>query len=208
MIIENKNIDRIDFKHTKSTYGDDLGNHYDEIIGKAFAYVGEQGDEVLAGEVQAYFLEVENLKYPVNDLLDVISSDHEAYSVYFNKYNKINNKIQKLLGIAEEEYEIMSLNFMYFHKLKVKKEYRGLDIGKTLVHSTINDYKRDSSIALLKAVPLQFNEGESFKAEEFKNRSKEVSTKKLLKLYETYGFKTIPGGDGDMVAYIGDWFIE
>ena len=85
---------------------------------------------------------------------------------------------------------------------------KSLNIGKTLVHSTINDYKRDSSIAFLKAVPLQFNKNENFKGEEFKNRSKEVSTNKLLKLYESYGFKTIPGGEGDMVANIEDWFNE
>ena len=104
----------------------------------------------------------------------------------------------------------MSCDFLYFHKLTVIKKYRGLGIGKTLIHSTINDYKRNSSIAFLIAAPLQFSGRETTNdpslKENFSNRSESQSRKKLIELYKTYGFKEIPEGEGDMVAYIGDWF--
>lgn len=212
MKIENKNISRIDFNHTKSTE-DYEDADYDQIDGKAIVYEGddENEKEAVAGSVEAYFLNVDDIREPVHFLLDSISGDHERLAKYFDKENKINKKIKKLLKLSDEDVELMSCNFIYFHKLRVFKKYRGFGIGKTLMHATINDYKRDSSIAFLIAAPLQFSGREiandpSVK-ESFKNRTESQSKHKLIELYESYGFKKIPGGDGDMVAYIGDWFI-
>ena len=39
------------------------------------------------------------------------------------------------------------------------------------------------------------------------NKEEQESKKKLIELYESYGFSNIPDGDGDMVAYTGDWFL-
>ena len=161
--------------------------------------------------IEAYFLNVEDIKEPVHFLLDSISGDHERLAKYFDDENKINDKIRKLLKLSEEDVRMMSLNFLYIHKLKVLKKYRGLGIGKTLMQAMINDYKRDSSFAFLIAAPLQFsgreiNDDPSAK-ESFNNRTEAQSRKKLIELYESYGFLKIPGGEGDMVAYIGDWFF-
>ena len=69
----------------------------------------------------------------------------------------------------------------------------------------------DSSLAFLIAAPLQFSGREinddPSAQESFNNRTEAQSRNKLIKLYESYGFKKIPGGEGDMVAYIGDWFF-
>lgn len=209
MKINNKNIDHVDFKHIKSTVGEEAD--YDEIFGKAIAYDDKNEKEIVVGNIEAYFLNVEDITDSVHYLLDSISSDHESLALYFDDQNKINKKIRKLLKLSDEEVEMSSSNFLYFHKLRVSKKYRGLDIGKTLMHSTIHDYKRDSSFAFLKAAPLQFSkreiENDLSVKEDFKNRTKTQSIEKLIKLYETYGFKEIPEGKGDMVAYLKDWFI-
>ena len=212
MKIENKNISRIDFDHTKSTYGDELGD-YDEINGKAIFFDDEdykEDTEYIAGNVEAYFMNVENIEDSIHDLLDSISGDHVGFSEYFNQQNKINKKIRELLNLSDEDVEMISCNFIYFHRLKVEKKYRGLGIGKTLIHSTINDYKRDASIAFLKAAPLQFTNKEidnnTTEEDEFQHITENASRKKLIKLYESYNFKEIPNSEGDMVAYIGDWF--
>tara|TARA_B100000989_G_C19443298_1_gene428341 strand:+ start:186 stop:827 length:642 start_codon:yes stop_codon:yes gene_type:complete len=213
MKIKNKKLHRIDFKHSKSTGDYDEHDDYDEIYGKAVVDEGDDNTEnyIDAGLIEAYFLNVEDIKEPVHFLLDSISGDHERLAKYFDDENKINDKIRKLLKLSEEDVRMMSLNFLYIHKLKVLKKYRGLGIGKTLMQAMINDYKRDSSLAFLIAAPLQFsgreiNDDPSAK-ESFNNRTEAQSRNKLIKLYESYGFKNIPGGQGDMVAYIGDWFF-
>ena len=211
MKIENKSISRIDFNHGKSTEGYEY-DEYDHIDGKAISIEGEGDDEkeLIVGTVEAFFINADDSKEPIFYLLDSISGDHERLARYFDDENKINNKIRKLLKLSYEDVEQMSCDFLYFHKLTVIKKYRGLGIGKTLIHSTINDYKRNSSIAFLIAAPLQFSGRETTNdpslKENFSNRSEAQSRKKLIELYKTYGFKEIPDGEGDMVAYIGDWF--
>ena len=213
MKFENKNISRVVFKHTKSTEGYEYDD-YDEIDGKAIKIEDENENgkekEIVVGNIEAFFMNVDGLGETVYYLLDSISGDHERIAQYFNEENKINSKIRKLLKLSDEDVELMSSDFLYIHKLTVLKKYRGLGIGKTLMHTTINDYKRDSSIAFLIAAPLQFSGREisndpSLK-ENFQNRTESQSRKKLIELYETYGFKEIPAGGGDMVAYTGDWF--
>jgi len=211
MKIENKNISRIDFRHCKSTEGYEHDD-YDHIDGKAINIEGdgENEKEVVVGKIEVNYMNVDDLQETVYYLLDSISGDHERIAQYFNEENKINDKIRKLLKLSDEDVEQMSCDFLYFHKLTVLKKYRGLGIGKSLMHAAINDYKRNSSIAFLIAAPLQFSGREISNdpnlKENFKNRTKSQSRKKLIELYESYGFKEIPGGEGDMVAYIGDWF--
>ena len=59
-----------------------------------------------------------------------------------------------MLKLSDEDVERWVVIF-FFYKLTVIKKYRGLGIGKTLMHAAINDYKRNSSIAFLIAAPLQ-----------------------------------------------------
>ena len=208
MKIKNKNIHHIKFKHSKLVHEFELEGYYDDIYGKAITYEDDEMDDPIdAGNIEGCYIDAENLNEPVHELLDSISGDHVRYSKYFNEYNKINKKIRKLLKLGEEDVHIMSSSFIYIHKLKVLKKYRGLGIGKTLVQTLINDYKRESSIVFLTAAPLQFNTSDPSTKETFKKRNEQESKKKLIELYESYGFSNIPDGDGDMVAYTGDWFL-
>jgi ribosomal protein S18 acetylase RimI-like enzyme len=208
MKIKNKNIHHIKFKHSKLVHEFELEGYYDNIYGKAIAYEDDEMDnQIEVGSIEGSYIDVESLNEPVHELLDSISGDHVRYSKYFNEYNKIDKKTRKLLNLGDEDVDIMRSSFVYIHKLKVQKKYRGLGIGKTLVQTMINDYKRESSIAFLTAAPLQFNSSDPSTKETFKKRNEKESKKKLIELYESYGFHNIPYSDGDMVIYIGDWFI-
>ena len=208
MKIKNKNIHHIKFKHSKLVHEFELEGYYDDIYGKAIAYEDDEMDNPIeVGTIEGSYIDVESLNEPVHELLDSISGDHVRYSKYFNEYNKIDKKTRKLLNLGDEDVDIMRSSFVYIHKLKVQKKYRGLGIGKTLVQTMINDYKRESSIAFLTAAPLQFNSSDPSTKETFKKRNEKESKKKLIELYESYGFHNIPDSDGDMVIYIGDWFI-
>ena len=209
MKIKNKNIHHIKFKHSKLVHEFELEGYYDDIYGKAIAYEDDEMDNPIeVGSIEGSYIDVENLNEPVHELLDSISGDHERYSRYFNEYNKINKKIKKLLNLGDEDVNIMSSSFIYIHKLKVLRKYRGLGIGKTLVQALINDYKRESSLAFLTAAPLQFSSRDPSTKETFKERNEQESKKKLIELYESYGFHNILDGDGDMVIYTGDWFYQ
>lgn len=208
MKIKNKNIHHIKFKHSKLVHEFELEGYYDDIYGKAIAYEDDEMDNPIeVGTIEGSYIDVESLNEPVHELLDSISGDHVRYSKYFNEYNKIDKKTRKLLNLGDEDVDIMSSSFIYIHKLKVQKKYRGLGIGKSLVQAMINDYKRESSIAFLTAAPLQFNSSDPSTKETFKKRNEQESKKRLIELYESYGFHNIPDSDGDMVIYIGDWFI-
>ena len=208
MKIKNKNIHHIKFKHSKLVHEFELEGYYDDIYGKAIAYEDDEMDNPIeVGTIEGSYIDVESLNEPVHELLDSISGDHVRYSKYFNEYNKIDKKTRKLLNLGDEDVDIMSSSFIYIHKLKVQKKYRGLGIGKSLVQAMINDYKRESSITFLTAAPLQFNSSDPSTKETFKKRNEKESKKKLIELYESYGFHNIPDSDGDMVIYIGDWFI-
>ena len=208
MKIENKNIHHIKFKHSKLVHEFELEGYYDDIYGKAIVYEDDEMDNAIeAGTINGCYIDTENLNEPVHELLDSISGDHVRYSRYFNEYNKINKKTRKLLNLGDEDVDIMSSSFIYIHKLEVLKEYRGLGIGKTLVQAMISDYKRESSIAFLTAAPLQFTSSDPSTKEVFKKRSEQESKKKLIELYESYGFHNILDSDGDMVIYTGDWFL-
>ena len=74
MKFENKNISRIDFRHSKSTEGYEYDD-YDEIDGKAIKIEeeGEKEKEIVVGNIEAFFMNVEGLEETVYFLLDSIS---------------------------------------------------------------------------------------------------------------------------------------
>ena len=72
------------------------------------------------------------------------------------------------------------------------------------------DCKRDDNFAFLNAIPRQFgpdNKVKGIGVTEFKGRTKEESQKKLIELYQTYGFKLIDKKSTDMVADISGLYF-
>ena len=105
LIVESSNFE------STATFENSYLPNYDEIIGKAIAYDGKD-NEIEVGKVEAYFLEVENLKEPVWELLDIISSDHEGYAKYFDSILFISTpksiriqRIRKRKNIPDDQIE-------------------------------------------------------------------------------------------------------
>ena len=215
MIFKHELVEKIRFKHIKETHEitEDHNRAFDSIIGEAIVLKGENYDiEDVAGTIKAHCFNLVEFEGSVEDLLDPISATVAEFIPFFNEEYEIDKKVFETLNIKVNEETLMSSSdaFIIFDTLNVKKEYRGKGIGKLLIQSTCNDYRRDARLAFLKAYPLQYQGVDSWTSEEKKSREKKIkefkerdlnqSRDKLVILYKSCGFKLIKGTKEFMVA--------
>ena len=211
-------IDRIEFSSAKTlSYNADADTSIDEIKAKAIHIDDETGKENIAGELIAHQIDLAELINDRNSIiitLDDHSHQLSEFATFFSDDEKIfSKKVFKTFNINEDDVFYGDDDVLIFDNLYVNKKFRGKNIGQLLIEATCRDFRRRGRFAFLKAYPLQFSGAESFdelpderkkqilrEKEEFKNRSFEVSQKKLINLYEKCGFRLIEGEKEFMIA--------
>ncbi len=152
--------------------------------------MGEPQEKVI-GTVKVKIFHIDamlNNRIDPFDVFDLEGSDSEIYAnVFKNGYFK--TSIDNYFG---ERYE---LNMCVIERIEIEPEFRGYGITKMISDDLLIQQDGHCRFIMLKAYPLQFEEGVDINDPSFEGLEKEDEKKaseKLYKFYHRIGFRTIP----------------
>ncbi len=178
----------------------DVYDYHLAIQGEVYVYPPETGDDgVLAGNIEAYYVDIEGARAAGARTLDVFDAGGywgEAWNSYFNFLYEHEGEDILALFLGDEEdlnlrrkplYEEASRkNLLIIEDVFIEPQHQGRGLGLAAIWNTVRHFGRDCSLVLLKALPLVNQDSSPGEVA--------IATAKLERHFERLGFKTAESG--------------
>ena len=150
--------------------------------------------EYLAGRMKVQYL---NLSNPDDTYFDIFDSDGILNGAYTELFQGMSDHLKYEIECEFEEPGYS--NMLFIDKIQVYPDFRGYKLGLKAIYCAIERLGRECSYVILKAFPLQFEDKNRKKDEqwnelmdpEYFEQNQEIAQQKLIAHYAKLGFRQI-----------------